>query len=403
METTRWIGLARTGLLAAPLLCFASCGGTGSDPHGAQVAVEDSAGITVITHPSGPFWDTVSSSPLLTVGQEGDPEYEFFGLRTVVPLASGNLVVVNGGTSELRFYDPDGHFLRSVGREGEGPAEFAFLSTVWHRPGDTLVAMDPQRRRIVFFDSAGALARGENFGPDMSAQPERISGGCFFPGIDGIMDGGIRVMRGWGCMDFKGSAGRRPVTQSMELAGPERHDTLTVLDVTWVWEREGQSDPRNQFGPIPFEVRSAYAIGPEHIYLTSGSAYEIQVYDRMGQMIRIMREEGVPPRVTEEDREAFRENMAQTGRPHPEDIPFPERFGGYQRLVLSVDGDLWAQRTPRPASGFQEWVVFSRDGRQLRRILVPDIQLDAVRDGRIYGHRSDTLGIQTVVVLNGEA
>jgi hypothetical protein len=156
--------LAPVCLLGSLLACDPSASATPS-----VVAVADSAGVRIVTHPGGPFLDTVPMEPVLSIGREGDPDYEFFRVQQVSTLASGNIVVANGGTSELRFYGPDGTFVRRAGRQGGGPAEFGFLSTVYLRPGDTLAVMDSRRRRLAYFDSAGTFVRGESFGEGLEA------------------------------------------------------------------------------------------------------------------------------------------------------------------------------------------------------------------------------------------
>lgn len=74
-------------------------------------------------------------------------------------LSDGRVVVANGGTNELRYYDSKGHHLVSVGGEGDGPGEFRRLASVAVLSGDTVAAWDAGNLRLSFFDPTGALAR----------------------------------------------------------------------------------------------------------------------------------------------------------------------------------------------------------------------------------------------------
>jgi hypothetical protein len=365
-----------------------------------RVTVRDSAGIRIVTHPAGPFNDTISPVPLLTIGQEGEPEYEFFRLAHVVSLGSGNVVVANGGTHELRLYESDGRYLRTVGRRGGGPAEWGFLSTVWVRTGDTLAVVDPRRRRMVYFDSAGTFVRGESFAGDLGSRSPEGRGPCFFPGLMGLLSDGARLIRGWGCMMFEGRVGRRPTIQSMVLVRPDRRDSIGAFNVGWIWERGPTPDPRDSYSLIPFSGAMRHAVGDDRIYLSEGTEMEIKVFDRYGRHVGILREDTLPPPVTRAHRDTYVSERAASSRPHPGDVPFPDRFGSYFHLILSYEGDLWARRYPRPGDELQHWVVFPARDEPARRLVVPDIRVQSVRDGRIYGYRSDTLGIQTVVVLD---
>ena len=131
-----------TVVFACALVVLVGCYDPDALDSVSTVAVRDSLGIRIVTRGPGPFEDTVALRPSLSIGREGDPDYEFFSIRQLSALASGNIVVANGGTSELLFFGADGRHLRRVGQRGEGPSEFGLLTTVYTRAGDTLAVMD---------------------------------------------------------------------------------------------------------------------------------------------------------------------------------------------------------------------------------------------------------------------
>ncbi len=388
------------GLTSAFMFALAlACSQAGQNRSSSRATVRDSAGVEIRTFPAGGFTDTLSPVPLLTIGREGDPDYEFFDLRKVVSLGSGNVVVANGGTHELRFYDADGRYLRTVGRRGGGPAEFGFLSDLWVRPGDTLVVLDSSRRRIVFFDSAGTLVREVSYARDLTDQPPAAAGPCAFPGLMGLMEDGTRVTSGWGCMELQGSEGRRPMGLPVVLVRPEGKVELGSFTAGWIWERASATDLRSAYAPIPFLGSAGYAVGSDRIYLSEGIHFEIRVFDAHGALTGLLREDTVPPTVTEADRRAYDEEELSSPSGLPPHGPFPDRFGSYSGLQLSFEGDLWARHMPRPGDKDQRWLVFSQGGDEIRRVVVPEVRVTSVRAGRIYGYQTDTLGIQTVLVL----
>ena len=200
-------------------------------------------------------------------------------------------------------------------------------------------------------------------------------------------------------MQFESRDGKRPTVQTMVLVRSDRQDTLGVFTASWIWERASASDLRDSFSLIPFGSVMRSAVGDDRIYVSEGADLEVKIFDARGQLVGVLREDTLPPRVTEADRDAYIAERAALDSPHPEDVPFPERFGSYSRLVLSYEGEIWAQRHARPEDEEQHWVVFSSSGQEARRVVMPDITVSSVRGGRIYGHRSNDLGIQTVVVL----
>jgi len=378
-----------------------ACGPDEAQPS-RLASVRDSAGIRIVTYPSGVFQDTVPREPVLTIGREGDLDYEFFRISSIVGLASGNVVVANGGTYELRFFDKGGRFLRTVGRNGEGPAEFGFLSGVWVRPGDTLVVNDPGRRRLVYFDSAGAFIRGESYAGDLDNMPGdgEATGPCIFPSLQGLLGEGKRLIHGWGCMQFRGGTGRRPTLLDVDVVGPDGRRNLGAFNVAWVWERGRTDDPRNAYSMIPFQGAMRTAAGADRIYLSQPSEYEIQAYAPDGTLVSLLREDTVPPAVTETDLEMLLAGLPEGRNPFAQDVPLPERFGSYDQLLISHEGDLWARHFRRPGVPNQRWVVFPAGDGDVRRVVLPDLQVESIRDGRIYGRRSDSLGIERVVVLD---
>lgn len=94
----------------------------------------------------------VDPTPITVIGEvDGLPEYELFRVRAAFRLSDGTTVVANAGTSELRFYDEDGRWLRTKGRKGQGPGEFEFIYSANAIRGDTVFVWDHMPRRMTLF------------------------------------------------------------------------------------------------------------------------------------------------------------------------------------------------------------------------------------------------------------
>lgn len=124
----------------------------------------DSAGVGIATAVE-PLWGpdegwTVGARPLLEIGTAiGDPDYQLDGAIGAVRLSTGDIVIGDGGSGELRLYDSDGTFVWRAAGEGEGPGEHQFLSFVGVLAGDTLVSYDIALDRVQIFDADGELVR----------------------------------------------------------------------------------------------------------------------------------------------------------------------------------------------------------------------------------------------------
>src|SRR5688572_6307366 len=70
----------------------------------------------------------IADSPSIVIGTvDEDPNYQFVDVVGVTRRPDGTIVVADRGTSNLRFYDARGKFLRKAGRNGEGPGEFRMI------------------------------------------------------------------------------------------------------------------------------------------------------------------------------------------------------------------------------------------------------------------------------------
>lgn len=121
-----FIARALTSSIALPVL-LAACA-----PHDASESLREFS---------------LSSEPVLSIGSDQAPETEFFRVAAAWRLASGRLVVVNRGSSELRVFDAAGRFLSAFGRSGEGPGEFRHIGWAAHF-GDTAIVYDGNLRRL---------------------------------------------------------------------------------------------------------------------------------------------------------------------------------------------------------------------------------------------------------------
>src|SRR5688572_24674597 len=115
-------------------LCSVALACAGEAPADSAVEVIDSAGVRIVMNAAPdsavPAF-RISAEPLAEIGvTEGPPEYQLFRVASGRRQSDGTIVIANGGTMELRFYDAAGTHIRSVGREGEGPGEFKSISLV---------------------------------------------------------------------------------------------------------------------------------------------------------------------------------------------------------------------------------------------------------------------------------
>jgi hypothetical protein len=368
------------------LLVFTACSGGAID---SGVVVRDSAGITIVENSDqswaeGEGW-RLSEQPLVTIGVlEGPEEYQLFEAYSAVRLGDGRIVIANGGSREMRFYDEDGTFINSVGREGEGPGEFKMLRDIWPARGDSLVVYDyTNGMRLSVFGSDGTFARAFRLDPASTSIP-------------------LARDLIWGNTVVSGSG----IYESDEVTDGLRRDSALICTHSMdgaVLDTLGRFPGSEMYARItgansmlglsrPYGRRAVATAAGEFWYFGSSDRYEIEGYGSSGALERLIRRD-VPNRPVTQDlidertqrlRESSNPNAARMQR----DIPMPETMPAYGRMIGDSEGNLWVQEY-RIRDEPERWAVFDPSGRFLGIVDMP-------ASGRVTEIGSDyVLGIWT--------
>jgi hypothetical protein len=109
----------------------------------------------------------IDTTPVLTLGvSDGNARLMFNLVQSARRQADGTLLVADGGSLEVRWYDADGEPVRAVGRRGEGPGEFGGPLSLLPWPGDTVAVLDHGQRRLTLLGAAGEVVRTHPQAPD---------------------------------------------------------------------------------------------------------------------------------------------------------------------------------------------------------------------------------------------
>ncbi len=196
-----------------PLLALAAgCGG--GDPGGDG---DGGGGARFGSPPVVEAW-TLTESPLVQIGvREGEEPYQLHRAQGSVLLEDGRVVVLNGGSQELRYYDREGRYLGAVGRQGEGPGEFQWPEGLRRSADGGLQVWDGGLMRLSRFDVEGGFRESVRL---------QATGAELFPGDDWILG------PNWVVSPVAPGA-RTPIRQAVEaLPPPDSVGTLRIVRVT---------------------------------------------------------------------------------------------------------------------------------------------------------------------------
>ena len=230
--------------------------------------------------PGVPRW-TLSPSPVLRIGDDADPNATFLRIRGLTRTPSGDILVPNSGTSELRLFSPAGAFIRSLSRQGQGPGELGYLANVY-RSGDSLFVTEsaPRSAPIHVFTLREGFRERSLISPSNAPRGAtvvgRLSGGEFL-----VMTGAV-IMH-----PVVGVLSRDTMPVGILRGGPS--GTVEWLgsfpNVTWL----GFASPtaRDGVGLVRFALGPALVTGisQDRIWIGDSGTGEIAIRDAKGAVV----------------------------------------------------------------------------------------------------------------------
>jgi hypothetical protein len=331
-------------------------------------AERDSAGIRIVENPFPPrgqrAWQ-FSESPVLDIGVlDGEDTYQLHRVCGAARLTDGTIIIGNGGTHELRWYDADGVYRKTVGGEGGGPGEFEYLQLLRLYRGDSLITWDPTARRVTVFDGGGSLGRVTPLNAFAVMRGVFADGSFFFeefsqPTSDGLVRHPRILLRYGEDGAFSDTLGAFPgaeMVYEVEQGGRNRRVS-------------GQS--------IPFARRAVYAPALTGFYAGLQNEYQIDLYDLTGSWTASVRllKDLVP--VDDEALELW--NRVRAARAasrgvqrEPRALPHAETKPAYSNIFVDDEGNLWVKEYGWSGNPNRRWTVFDRSHRVLAQVEMPD-------------------------------
>ena len=360
-------------LLVGATVLLIACGGESQVPP----VVRDSLGITIVEN-FGPSWTNATrwrleETPTLDIRDRADPNYTFSHVIGSTKLQSGSIVVADGGTQELRWFDQSGRFQKAV-----GSGSFASIEWIGRLTSNTVAVFDFGNLRLSTFGPDGDLRQAANLVVTFQASPSSVRG--IFADSSVLA---VRDVRSWaptmiregdvpdGLVRGPAAAFRYDITGDFmnvlgSYQGAERifnHGRTRIVRVT----------------SRPFGKTAVFAVSDDHYYVGEQNKFEVEVHDPNGVLTAILRldRENVP--VTAEDVDRYKRSrlagvheLQKTDRQIELDaLPFPEAMPAYGSIIADSEGNLWIADY-RPFGDEQaRWTVFDSEHRMLGTVETP--------------------------------
>lgn len=398
-------------VVATTLVAATACSSAGNADR-ALTTMRDSAGITIAEGPAVdasvlPQW-RLADAPSVTIGVlEGPPEQQLYRVAGAVRMRDGRIAVANAGSSEIRFFSPDGTFLRATGGQGDGPGEFRFMSQIVHTATDSLLVWDVMGSRLTVLSSDGAFVRTTPLDPP-DADSRATFGSAF-------ADGSLLAL-------VSSSAGREPPdnhgvlreerTLMRASSTGQPLDSLVTIQRAPTFVTKGSAEGSAMMvylTRIPFATSGSWAVRGNTVLEGDGTTYEVRTRTHDGQLVEILRRAHRPAPVTDEIEAAYRtERVERSEDPAARRkaeatfaaMPLPETIAAFDDLEVDAQGNLWVRRVPLPGSDTFEFDVFDASGTPIATAVLPgDVIVFEIGDGYLLGRVRDELDVEQVVVF----
>ena len=306
--------------------------------------------------------------PLLTIGAEGNSDYEFVALGATHRLSTGDLVVTDWQSPTIRIFSPQGQLLRKLGRKGSGPGEFQAVHDLFVA-GDTLIAYDWHLRRLTRLLPAGTI---------LGTQPIQPSAGLPVDLVARLRDGQWLVttahMPNWS----HGHGVYRDTLQVGVLAstasGPIAWLATSYSGMTMFAYMPSQDQTRWVVGPLPLAAATLVRTSGDTILVGDTSISELMRWRADGTPLSPVK----LPLPTQPDLRPFLdarrdEDLAQPGaeRQKPYILasydahrPLPR----YRDFLVASNGDIWVRLFERTPPDSSRYLVLSATGTVRARV-----------------------------------
>jgi hypothetical protein len=166
--------------------------------------------------------------------------------------------------------------------------------------------------------------------------------------------------------------------------------------------------------PVPLGRQSVTAAEGDRFYLAKNDAWEIEVHELDGRLVRLIRIKAGPLPLTPDEIEAHRKAQLEQMEAIPavrslppafkaqltariEQAKYPATLPFVSSLLVDSEGRLWAQEVPLPSIKRSTYAVFDPSGRLLGRVIMPaDFRVASISADAVYGVGKDADDVEHV-------
>ena len=303
--------------------------------------------------------------PVLTLSDESMPEGIFFESPSDLTFDSeDNIYISDSSAHNIKVFDPEGQFIKTLGRKGQGPGELFMPSYISFEKG-RIVVCELGNRRISVLTKNGEFLKAVPILP-AEGWPRKIrtlSNGNFI----------IEKMKRFY------DDNEKPQESFIEVYSSDLECKKTIYTQS-VWRNKYITSPVRTNVPQPFANLVYWDVAPDgRIVISYSGKYTIEIFDSEKGKLFDFSHTYDPVKVTKEDKIYFFDNITTSssqggikkGAPEyiVENTKFPKYKPAFQYIIVDGEGNIlvfsYSEGIAKEARSFD---AFDPEGHLISRV-----------------------------------
>lgn len=327
-------------------------------------------GVQVVFNPKNPVPPKGTPTKLtleedLSIGEvEGKEEYMFSRIWYVAVDNEENIYVMDQGETHIKVFDKNGIYLRTIGKKGDGPGELQYPNEIFITNRNQLVVED-------FIRSLNIYSLDGKF-------IKYLSTAKLFPvGILVDSRGYILALTN---INEPGKRGKE-----IRLFDPNLNYLKTLFTIP-------EPDPQIY---NPFRAHLHWTLAKDdHVIIGYSEDYELQIFNSEGKLIKKIKKEHIPVKITQEDIEEWKKRTKRI--PPGRKLIVPEHHPAFQFLSADDEGRIFVQTYEKTKDGDGYYYdVFDSEGKYIAKIPLK-VRPRVLKKKKLYTIEEDENGFHVV-------
>lgn len=255
----------------------------------------------------------------MVIGESDDLEKSFSQLGNFVVDEDGAIYALDFKEQKIKVFDDSGEFMYAFGEKGQGPGELQMAAGLHLAPGNELAVDDALARKMVYFTKQGKYIREVSHATRLALVNLLIDSHGNFVGREMKLEGQemfFEIVKLDSEMKFMFSLDKI----GFPIPVPGSGNKINLMDMISIYQFDSSGN----------------------LYYGRNQDYEIHVFTPEGKLIKSIRKDFEPQKITEEDMEEILSRLDNVPTAGPfnlrEMFEFPKIFPPFQSFTIDENG-----------------------------------------------------------------